>query len=153
MFICLIKYNDIIRIKVINNNVVVKSPCHVQLFATPWTTACQASLSLTISWSLPKFMPSGLHWWLLPVISSSDVLFSSGLNLFQNQGLISNESAVHIKWPKYWSFSFSISPSNEYSGLISLKIDWFDLLAAQGTPRSILQYHNSKASINNNRFP
>ena len=77
----------------------------------------------------------------------------SGISLSQHQGLISNESAIHIRWPKYCSFSFSISPSSEYSGLISLKIDWFDLLAAQGTPRSIPQHDNSKAYINNNRFP
>ena len=124
---------------------------HVWLFMTSWTAACQASLCPTISWSCLSSCP--LHWWWHPAISSSDVLFFSHLNVSQHQGLISNESAVHIRWPKYWSFSFSISPSNEYSRLIFLKIDWFDLLPAQGTPRNILQHHNSKAFINNNRFP
>ena len=104
-----------------------------------------ATLSLTISWSLPKFMsialvmpPSHLILWcpLLPLPS----IFPSILDF-------SSEPAVCIRWPKYWSFSFSISPSNEYSGLIPLKIDWFDLLAVQGTLRSLLQHHSLKASI------
>ena len=121
--------------------VVVQSPSLAQLFETPWSAACQASLSLTISRSLPKFMsivlvmPSSyLIWCLLLLTSISTRDFS-------------NESAVHIKWPQYWSFSFSISHSNEYSGLISLKIDWFDLLAVQGTLRSLHQHHSSKASV------
>ena len=123
--------------------IVVQSLSHVQLFVTPWTEACQASLSLTISWSLPKFMsmasvmPSS-HLWcpllLLPSIFPSMMDFSS-------------ESDVCIRWPKYWTFSFSISPSNEYSGFISLKIDWFDSLAVQGTFRNLLQHHSLKASI------
>ena len=121
--------------------VVVQSPSLAQLFETPWSAACQASLSLTISRSLPKFMsivlvmPSSyLIWCLLLLTSISTRDFS-------------NESAVHIKWPQYWSFSFSISHSNEYSGLISLKIDWLDLLAAQETFRSLFQHHSSKASV------
>ena len=121
--------------------VVVQSPSLAQLFETPWSAACQASLSLTTSRSLPKFMsivlvmPSSyLIWCLLLLTSISTRDFS-------------NESAVHIKWPQYWSFSFSISHSNEYSGLISLKIDWFDLLAVQGTLRSLHQHHSSKASV------
>ena len=112
---------------------------------TPWTAAHQASLSLIISWSMPKFMsvesvmPSNhlilcYPLLLLPSIFSSIRIFS--------------ESAVHIRWPKNWSFSFSISPSNEYSELISFKIDWFDLHGFQGTFKSLLQHHNSKASIN-----
>ena len=115
-------------------DVVVQLPSGVWLFATAWTAACQASLSLSISWSLPKFtsiasviLSSHLILWLplvpLPSVFPSIRDFSSGL-------------AVCIRWPKYWSFSFSISPSSEYSGLISPKIDWFDLLAVQGTLRS-----------------
>ena len=117
----------------------------VQLFATPWTSARQAPLSSTVSWSLLKFvsvesvMPSNqlvlcCPLLLLPSIVPSIRVFSS-------------ESALYIRWPKYWSFSFSISPSKEYSGLISFRIDWFDLLVVQGTLKSLLQHHSSKASI------
>ena len=124
---------------------VVQSLSHVRLFATPWTAACQASLSFTTSQNLLKLvsielvMPSNhlvLHHplLLLPSIFPSIRVFSSG-------------SVLRIKWPKYWSFSFSISPSNEYSGLISFRIDWFDLPAVQGTPKSLLQHHSSKAPI------
>ena len=112
--------------------------------ATPWTAACQASLSLIISWSLPKFMstesvipsncPILCHCLLLPPIFPIIRVFSS-------------DFTVCLGWPKYWSFSFSISPSNEYSGLISFRIDLFDLLAVQGTLKSLLQHHSSKASI------
>ena len=124
--------------------VVVQSPSRVWLFAIPWTAAYQASLSLTISWSLPKFMsialvmPSShlILWCPVPLLPS----------IFPSIRVFSNEPAVS-KWPKYWSFSFNISPSNEYSGLISLKIDWFDLLAVQGTLRRLLQHHSLKASI------
>ena len=126
--------------------VVVQSPSPVWLFVTPWTAACQASLSLTISQSLPKFMsiasvvPSShlILWWPLVLLPS---VFLSIRNF-------SNESAICIKWPKDWSFSFSISPSN-VSRLISLKIGWFDPLALQETSRSFLQAlnHSSKASI------
>ena len=126
-------------------NCSVQSLSRARLFETPWTAASQASLSLTISRSLPKFMfiasvmpPSHLILWrpllLLPSIFPSIRDFS-------------NESSVHIRWPKYWSFSFSISPSSEYLGLISLKIDWFDLLAVQGILRSLLQHHSPKTSI------
>ena len=126
------------------NVVVVQSPSRVWLFAIPWTAAYQASLSLTISWSLPKFMsialvmPSShlILWCPVPLLPS----------IFPSIRVFSNEPAVS-KWPKYWSFSFNISPSNEYSGLISLKIDWFDLLAVQGTLRRLLQHHSLKASI------
>ena len=123
--------------------VVVQSPSYVRLFATPWTTACQASVSLTISQSLPKFMsiasvrPSGhLIPWCSPLLLPS---------IFPSIRDFSNELAVHIRWPKYWCFS--INPSNEYSRLIFIKIDWFDLCTVQGTLRSLLQQHSLKASI------
>ena len=117
----------------------VQLPSPVQLFVTPWTVARQASLSITSSQSLLKLtsiQPS--H----PLSSPSPPAFS----LPQHQGL-SNESALCIRWPKYWSFSFSISPSNEYSGLISFRMDWLHFLIVQGTIKSLLQHHSSKASI------
>ena len=114
-------------------------------FSTPWTAACQASLSLTISQSLPKFMSTE------SVMPSSHLIFCHPLlllpSIFPIIRVFSNESALHIRWPKYWSFSFSIRPSNEYSGLISFRIDWFDLLAVQGTLKSLLQHHSFE-SIN-----
>ena len=88
-----------------------------------------------------------LSWWCHPTISSSVVPFSSCLQSFPTSGGFSNESVLHIRWPKYWSISFSISPSNEYSGLISFRIYWFDLIAVQGTLKSLLQHHSSKASV------
>ena len=112
---------------------------------TPWTAAGQASLSITNSWSLLKLMsiesvmPSN-HLILCPPLLLLPSIFSS-IRVF------SNESLLHIRWPNYWSFSFSISPSNEYSGLISFRMDWLDLLAVQGTLKSLLQHHSSKASI------
>ena len=117
----------------------------VPLFVTPWSAARQASLSITNSSSLLKLrsiksvMPSNhlilcRHLLLLPSMFSSIRVFS-------------NESVLHIRWPEYWSFSFSISPSNEYSGLISFRMDWLDLLTVQGTLKSLLQHHSSKASI------
>ena len=112
---------------------------------TPWTAARQASLSLTNSQSLPKFKP------IKSVTSSSRLILCHPLlllpSIFPSIRVFSSESAVHIRWPKYWSFSFSISSSKEYSGLISFKIDWFDLLAFQGTLKSVLQHHRSKAAI------
>ena len=118
---------------------------HVQLFATPRTAARQASLSITNSQSLLKHMSIEL------VIPSNHLIFCRPLrflaSIFSSIKVFSNESVLHIRWPKYWSFSFSISPSNEYSGLISVRIDWFDLLAVQGTLKSLLQHHSSKASI------
>ena len=123
----------------------VQSLSFVQLFATPWTTACQASLSLTNSWSLPKLMS------IESVMLSSHLILCRPLLLFPSilPGIrvFSNESALHIRWPKYWSFSFNISPSNEHSGLISFRMDWLDLLAVEGTLESLLQHHSSKASI------
>ena len=122
--------------------VVVQSLSHVWLFATPWTVACQALLSCTLSQSLLKFMSieSGM-------LSNHLTLCSPLLLLpwvFPSIKISSSESTLHIRWPKYWSYSISLS--NKYSGLISFRIDWFDLLAVQGTLKNILQHHNSKAS-------
>ena len=123
---------------------VVQSLRHVRLFATPWTAACQPALSFTISWSLLKLMSFEL------VMPSSHLILCHPLlllpSIFPNIRVFSNESALRIKWPKYWSFSFSLSPSNEYSGLI-FRIDWLDLLTVQGTLKSLLQHHSSKASV------
>ena len=112
---------------------------------TPWTAACQPSLSITNSRSCSNSCP--LSWWCHPTISSSVVPFSSHLQSFPALGVFLNESVLHIRWPKYWSFSFKISPSNEYSGLISFRTGWFDLPAVQGTLKSLLQHHSLKASI------
>ena len=112
---------------------------------TPWTAACQASLSLTISQSLPKFMSIELV-----MLSNHPILYCPLLLLpstFPSVRVFPNESALCIRWPKYWSFNFNISLSNEYSGLISFRIDWFDLLATQGTLKSLIQHHSLKASI------
>ena len=117
----------------------------VQLFVTPRTAACQASLSITSSQSLLKLMS------IESVISSNHLILCCPLlfppSIFPSIRVFSNESALCIMWPKYWSFSFNISPSNEHSGLISFRMDWLDLLAVQGTLKSLLQHHNSKASI------
>ena len=117
-----------------------QSLSHVQLFATPWTAACQASLSITNSQSLCKLMSIELampsnHLILLPPL------------IFPSIRVFSNESVLHIRWPQYWSFSFSISASNEYSRLISFRIDWLDLLAVQGTLKGLLQHHSLKALV------
>ena len=113
--------------------------------ATPWTAACQASLSITSSQSLLKLMS------IKSVISYNHLLLCYSLlflpSVFPSIRVFSNESALHIRWSNYWSFSFNISPSNEYSGLISFRIDWFDLHATQGTLKNLLQPHSSKASI------
>ena len=123
---------------------VVQSLSPFQLFATPWTVARQASLSFIISWSLLKFMSIEL------VMPSNHLIICCHLlllpSIFPSIRVFSNESVLCIRWPKYWSFSFSISPSNEYSGLISFRMDWFDL-AIQGTLKSLLQHHSSKASV------
>ena len=116
----------------------------VWLFATPWTAACQASLPITNSRSLLKLMSIELA--IHPTISLCHPLLLLP-SIFPSIRVISNESVLHIKWPKYWSFSLSISISNEYSGLIFFRIDWLELLAVQGTPKSLLQHHSSKASI------
>ena len=114
-------------------------------FATPWTAARQASLSIINSRSLLKLISTG------SVMPSNHLIlcrpFLLPPSIFPSIRVFSNESALHIRWTKYWSFSFSISPSNEYSGLISLRMDWLDLLAVQGTFKSLLQHHSSKASI------
>ena len=116
----------------------------VQLFATPWATVRQASLSITSSRSLLKLMS------IESVMPSNHLILCCPLlllpSIFPSIRVFSNESVLHIRWPKYWSFSFSIGPSNEYSGLISFRMDWFDLFAVQGTLKSLLQHHSSKAS-------
>ena len=117
---------------------------HVRLFVTPWTAARQASLSITNSQSLLKLMSIEL------VMPSNHLIFCRPLlppSIFPSTRVFSNESVLCIRWPKYWSFSFTISPSNEYSGMISFRMDWLDLLAVQGTLKSLLQHHHSKASI------
>ena len=120
------------------------SVSHVRLFATPWTAARQAFLSFN-SQSLLKLMPIEL------VMPSNHFILCQPLlllpSIFPSIRVFSNESVLYIRWPKYWSFSFSISPSNEHPGLISLRTDWVDLLAVQGTLKSLLQHHISKASI------
>ena len=125
--------------------IVVQFPSHVWLFVTPWTAAHQAFMSLTISWHLSKFI-----FIALVTVSSHLIIWCPLLllpSVFPRSRDFSNQLAVHIKWSKYWSFSFNICPSNEYSRLISLKIDWFDLLAVQGTLRSLLQHYSSTASV------
>ena len=111
----------------------------------PWTAACQASLSFTVSWSLLRLMSKE------SVIPSNYLILCHSLlllpSIFSTIRVFSNESALCIRWPKYWSFSFSISPSNEYLGLISFRSDCFDVLPVQGTCKSLLQHHSSKASI------
>ena len=135
------------------NSVCTKSPqfssvellSRVRLFVTPWTATCQASLSITNSRSLRKLTS------IESVMPSNHLILCCPLHLlpsiFPSIRVFSNESALHIRWPKHWSFSFNISPSNEYPGLISFRMDWLDLLAAQGTLKSLLQHHHSKASI------
>ena len=114
----------------------------VWLFATPWTAARQASLSITNSWSLLKFMPTE------SVMPSNHLILCHPLllqpSIFPSIRVFSYESALHIRWPEYWTFSFNISPSNEHSGLISFRMDWSDLLAVHGTLNSLLQHHSSK---------
>ena len=117
----------------------------VQLFLTPWTAAHQASLSVTNSWSLLKLMSIEL------VMPSNHLILCHPLlllpSIFPSIRVFTNESVLCIRWPKYWSFSFSISPSNEYSGLISFRMDWLDLFAVQVTLKSLLQHHSLRASI------
>ena len=113
--------------------------------ATSWTTAGQASLSITNSWSLLKLMPIEL------VVPSNHLILCRPLlllpSIFPSIKVFSKESVLHIRWPKYWSFSFSISPSNEYLALISFRMDWLDLLAVQGTLKSLLQHHNLNKTL------
>ena len=122
----------------------VQSLSHVRLFATPWTGARQASLSITNSQSLLKLMC------INSVMLSNHLILCHPLllpSIFPSIRVFSNDSDIHIRWPNYWSFSFNISPSNEHPGLISFRMDWLDLLAVQGAPKSFLWDHNSKASI------
>ena len=118
---------------------------HVQLFGTPRTAACQASQSITTSRGLLKLMSVEL------VMPSNHLILCHPLlllpSIFPSIRVFSSESVLYIRWPKYWSFSFSVSPSSEYSGLISFRMDWLDLLAVQGTFKSLLQHHSAKASI------
>ena len=123
----------------------VQSLSHVWLFVTTWTAAYQASLSITNSWSLLKLMSNA------SVMTSNHLILCFPLllmcSMFPSIRVFSNELVLHIWWPKYWSFSSNFSPSNEYSGLISFRMDCLDLLAVQGTLKSLLQHHSSKASI------
>ena len=123
----------------------VQSLRHVWLFATPWTVALQASLSITNSQSLLKLMSIELVMPANYLILCHSLLLL--LSIFPRIRVFSNESVFHIRWPKHWSFSFIISPSKEYSGLISFRMDWLDLLAVQGTLKNLLQHHSSKASL------
>ena len=128
----------------------VQSLSHVQLLATPWTVARQGSLSITNSQTLLKLMSVAL------VMPSNRLILCRPLlllpSIFPSIRVFSSESVLSIRWSKYWSFSFSISPSNEYSVLISFRIDWFDLLAVQGTLKNLLQHHSSKASVLQHSF-
>ena len=123
----------------------IQSLCHIQLFVTPWTAAHQASMSITNSQSLRKLMS------IESVMPPNHLILCRPLlllpSIFPSIRVFSNESPLRIRWPKYWSFIFSISSSNDYSELIPFRIDWFDLLAVQGSLKSLLQHHSSKASI------
>ena len=123
----------------------VQSFSSVQLFVNPWTAAHQSSLPITNSWSLLKFIS------IESVMPSNHLILCHPLllqpSIFPSIRVFSNKSVLCIRWPKYWSFNFSISPSNEHPGLISLRMDWLDLLAVQGTLKSLLQHHSSKVSI------
>ena len=145
IFICTTEYNSPVLPHVHWYFVVAQSLSLVWLFATPWTTACQALLSFTISWSFLKIMsidsvmPSNHFILCWPLLFLPSIRPSIRVSSY--------ELALHIRWPKYWSFSFSFSPSNEYSGLISFRTDWCDLPAVQGILKSLLQHHSTKASI------
>ena len=128
---------------------VVQSLSHIRLFATPWTAACQASLVFIIfSWSVLRLM------YIESVMPSNHLILCRPLlllpSIFPSIRVFSDELALHLRWPKYWSFSFSISSSNEYSGLISFRTDWFDLLAVQWTLKNLPQHHNSNTSDDKN---
>ena len=131
-------------------NVIIPFSSVAQSCLTPWTAARQASLSITNSWSLLKLMSTEL------VMPSNHLNLCCPLlilpSIFPSIRVFSNESVLHVRWPQYWSFSFSISPSNEYSGLISVRMKWLDLLADQGTLKSLLQHHSSKASTLQHSF-
>ena len=133
-----------IWIQNVHSEVVVQLLSHIQLSAIPWTAACQSSLSITNSRSPPKSMS------IVSVVPSNHLILCRPLlllsSIFPSIRVFSSESALHIRWPKYWNFSFNISPSNEHPGLI-FKMDLLDLLAIQGTLKTLLQHHSSKASI------
>ena len=138
----LVTDNKKIHLKTHGKDICCYSVSRIRLFATPWTAACQTSLPFTISWNLLRFMS------IESVMPSNHLILCHPLplllSIFPSIKVFSNESALHIRWPKNWSFSFSISLSNGYSGLISFRVDWFDLLAVQG---DLLQHHSSKASV------
>ena len=138
-------YFLLINISYHSVSVSVQSLSRVRLFVTPWAAACQASLSIINSQNLLKLMS------FESVMSSNHLILCHPLllppSIFPSIRVFASGSVLCIRWPKYWSFSFSISPSREYSGLISFRMDWLDLLAVQGTLKSLLQHHSSKASI------
>ena len=136
-------YEDLEELKLRYINQLSSVTQSVRLFATPWAAARQASLSIS-SWSLLKLIS------IESVVSSNHLILCHPLlppSIFPSIRVFANESVLHIRWPKYWSFSFSISPSNEHPGLISFRMDWLYLLAVQGTVKSLLQHHSSKTSI------
>ena len=140
-----LRYDVIVELCVLHYCSSVQLLSHVRLFVTPSNAAREVSLSITNSWSLPKFMSIESVRLSNHLILCHPLLVLS--SIFSSIRGFSNESALRIRWPKYWSFSFNISPSNENSGLISFGMDWLDLLAVQGTLKSLLQHHSSKASI------
>ena len=122
----------------------VQSLSHVRIFVTPWTAACLASLS--VHQQLPEFTQTHIHWVGIAIQPSHPLSSLLPSSIVPSIRVFSNESPLRIRWPKYWSFSFSISPSNVYWGLISFRMDWLDLLAVWGTVKSVLQHHSSKPS-------
>ena len=145
LWICYLMLHVIQRISFLFQFSSVQSLSHVQLFVTPWTEARQASLSITNSQSLLKLMLLELVIWSSQLILCCPLLFPP--SIFPSIRVFSNESALHTRWPKYWSFTFIISASSEYTGLISFRMDWLDLLTVQGSLKSLLQHYSSKASI------
>ena len=145
LYLCFLRFSHLLIIFVVVYSCSVQLLSCIRLFVTPWTAARQASLSITNSWSSLKFMS------IERVMPSTHLILCRPLlllpSIFPSIRVFSNESALHIRWPKYWSFSFSISPSNIYLVLIFFRMDWLDLLAVQGTPKSLLQHHSSKASV------
>ena len=137
-------HSQVLRVRISGYLAVVQLLSCVQLFATPWTAACQLCLSSTVFWILFKLMSVESGMPSNHLILCRPLLLPS---IFPSIRVFSNESALHIRWPKYWSFIFSISPSSEYSGLVSYWIDCFDLLAVQGTLKSLLQHRSLKTSI------
>ena len=145
LWICYLMLHVIQRVSFLFQFSSVQSLSHVQLFVTPWTEARQASLSITNSQSLLKLMLLELVMWSSHLILCCPLLFPP--SIFPSIRVFSNESALHTRWPKYWSFTFIIRASSEYTGLISFRMDWLDLLAVQGSLKSLLQHYSSKASI------